>query len=421
MRRDFEYEIEYLDILSEYHTQSLDLLLSLTSIFSDRVRSAEVLDHQTVDSATEHLLYCVSDRKTPWHLPYRKNFVLLIKVVITHVAKSKCKLAIYSKVDWMTDRLPFGNSMIKHAALQDMQLDALDLIDVLSDQVRRLVGAHGRTKKAIAIFGLVGQQDKVSEFAGSESPLNARLRRARKRKTLSALALSSLGSLAETIMISILQLVGKCVRWGWRTVSANNFILTLLMLSFVLNTILVLMGSSEWWLERRAGKYMSRLGVGSDIILSKSIFLHDLDNAAPLAVVPTEELNPSERMCRDTFNNIMSHSSPGSDFEAFPLPDQSLHSSAALRLQGTRQHLSTKRHDLLVAMRVVNGIDRAVIRAEWENWLMEENKRCQQLNSLLNNNDTGMAEAVRMKLTDWYNGYCASCRLEGSRTSIRPL
>lgn len=53
-----------------------------------------------VEVANEHLLYVISDRKLPWHLPHGDNFLLLTKVVITHVAKSKCKLALYTKVDW---------------------------------------------------------------------------------------------------------------------------------------------------------------------------------------------------------------------------------------------------------------------------------------------------------------------------------
>lgn len=53
-----------------------------------------------VEVSNEHLLYVVSDRKKPWHLPHRDSFFLLTKVVITHLAKSKCKLAVYTKVDW---------------------------------------------------------------------------------------------------------------------------------------------------------------------------------------------------------------------------------------------------------------------------------------------------------------------------------
>ena len=48
----------------------------------------------------DHICYVVTDKKTPWHLPYHKDFMLVSVIVITHVAKSKCKLAIYTKVGW---------------------------------------------------------------------------------------------------------------------------------------------------------------------------------------------------------------------------------------------------------------------------------------------------------------------------------
>lgn len=53
-----------------------------------------------IDVSNDHLCYVVTDRKTPWHLPYSQDFSLLSKIVITHVAKSKCRLAVYTKVDW---------------------------------------------------------------------------------------------------------------------------------------------------------------------------------------------------------------------------------------------------------------------------------------------------------------------------------
>ncbi len=60
-----------------------------------------MLDYQVIDVKEEHLLYVVSDRKVPWHLPHQKDAVLVSKVVITHVAKSRCKLGVYVKVDWL--------------------------------------------------------------------------------------------------------------------------------------------------------------------------------------------------------------------------------------------------------------------------------------------------------------------------------
>ena len=57
-------------------------------------------DTQTIDLLNDHLCYVVTDQKTPWHLPHHKDFSLVSTIVISHVAKSKCKLAVYTKVDW---------------------------------------------------------------------------------------------------------------------------------------------------------------------------------------------------------------------------------------------------------------------------------------------------------------------------------
>ena len=82
MRREFEFVIE-----------SRNWLGTPTK--------APVHDYQVVDSMNDHLCYVVTDKRTAWHLPFKRNFRLVSKIVITHVAKSKSKLAIFTKVEWL--------------------------------------------------------------------------------------------------------------------------------------------------------------------------------------------------------------------------------------------------------------------------------------------------------------------------------
>ena len=106
--------------------------------------------------------------------------------------------------------------------------------------------------------------------------------------------------------------------------------------------------------------------------------------------------------------------------------------STAKRLRRTRQHLGTYRHDLVVAMRVVNNIEQEMLKAEWENWLMDENSRCQQAEIMLRNTlkPSGKAkmnkaqkvlqqeEDVRTdELRKWQEDYCGSCKMEQARLS----
>lgn len=116
-------------------------------------------------------------------------------------------------------------------------------------------------------------------------------------------------------------------------------------------------------------------------------------------------------------------------------------SSTARRLHRTRQTLGSYRHDLLVAMRVVNSVEREMLRAEWENWLLDENNRCRQVGRMLQEKDsdrnqttahsassgTSKGAGEEQKVMDakggtrldevraWYEEYCGSCRRERDR------
>lgn len=124
--------------------------------------------------------------------------------------------------------------------------------------------------------------------------------------------------------------------------------------------------------------------------------------------------------------------------EAGAILSSSTSKTTARRLRRTRQRLGAYRHDLLVAMRVVNSIEKEMIQSEWENWLSDENLRCEQVKMMLvekssdNNSKEGTTaaspsgdatqkivrpidekrvEALKM----WHNEYCGSCRMEKDR------
>ena len=258
MRRTFEYHIEYMDMLR-------------------RNRHAAVIDYQMIDVLNDHLCYVVTDRKTPWHLPYLGHFMLVSKIVITHVAKSRCKLAIYVKVDW-SRMPPVVKDIIEARGLADLELDALDLADVITDQVRRL-GAQSRTKKAIQIFGPIGQQTQATEFTASDSPLASQVRRMVQSRTMTHLVLEALGSLLGNFFTSLMMWCLTLLRWTWKTGNANSIILILLGVSVLTNVFFSSKGTSDWWKERSAGNFMNRLGVGPELMMSKAVHIRDIDAA----------------------------------------------------------------------------------------------------------------------------------------------
>jgi hypothetical protein len=252
MRRDFEFQIDFQDVFG-------------------RSLHAGVVDSQVIDVMNDHICYVVTDTKTPWHLPHHKDFVMVSKIVITHVAKSKCKLAIYTKIEWSKQHI--SKSLIERQALDDCGLDALDLADVIADQVRKL-GPGSKTKKAIHIFGYIGAQSGLSK------------RPQIKQRTLTHMLLETLRSFGESAISSVMMWAFAVIRSLWKITSAHRILILGLLLSMFMNAFFTSRDTSEWWTERNAAKFMNRIGVGPNTMMSKAIYLKDLDEA--LTALPSD-------------------------------------------------------------------------------------------------------------------------------------
>ena len=260
MHRTFQYSIAYTGVLGQ-------------------VSRMDVLDSQTIDVLSQHLCYVITDRKNPVHLPLNEQYTLVSKIVITHVAKSTCKLSIYTKVDW--SKQPFlAGGIIERRALSDLKLDALDLGDVISEQVRRL-GSQGtsQTKKALHIFGAVGQETQVTEFEGRNRNLSSQTRGNARKRTLLHLYLEALGSFLEDVLTSVVMWAVAAVKWSWKVANVNWLILFFLCISVISNTFFLSQQSIEWWQNYRATQYMNKLGIGQGLFMNKVVSIHDLEAA----------------------------------------------------------------------------------------------------------------------------------------------
>lgn len=255
MRRDFHFQIDYQDMLRRH-------------------RQTNVVDYQVIEVMNDHVCYVVRDMKTPWHLPHHEDFMLVTKIVVTHVAKSKCKLTIYTKVEW-SNAPTFAKGLVERQALDDLDLDAVDLGDVVADQVRKL-GPQSRTKKAIQIFGHVGQQTSVSLFSAAES---MKSKSQIKQRTLTSMLYETTSSFMESAISSLMMWTFAALKKIWEICSTHGILISILILSIGTNIVFTGKDTSVWWTERNAAKFMSRIGVGPNLVMSKAVYLKDLDDA----------------------------------------------------------------------------------------------------------------------------------------------
>ncbi|KAJ5227222.1 uncharacterized protein N7469_007228 [Penicillium citrinum] len=400
LRRDFHYSISTMNALGQ-------------------PQDNEISDYQIIDVLNDHLCYVITDKRTPWHLPFRRSFRLVTKVVITFVSKSKSKLAVYTKVEWLRSPLGLKNIISKKAS-DDLEQDALDLVDLVNDQVRRL-GAHSRTKKAITIFGHVGRQNSTSHFAGVGANLKLEPRKRRTQRAmhqlLSETVLSFLESTVSFLMLSLFDIL----RWSWKTVNAHKVLLFILVSSVLMNGFYSSRDTWDWWHERHASNFLARMGVQPNLVMSKTIYIQDIDEAIANSTIWPNDGNVSS--CFSAFHeNSMRHAELPLSLTSSG-PRDAVAKSATKRFQQTRERLGAYRYNLLVALRVVNSIEKEVIQSEWERWLREELRRCRQVEVILSGNGEdgeagAQAQAERIfaentgSVMEWYDRYCTSCRLE---------
>ncbi|KAI9166887.1 hypothetical protein HJFPF1_03002 [Paramyrothecium foliicola] len=407
LRRDFQFKVDYVDMLG-------------------RPKTADVQDSQTIDIFNEHVTYVATHTKTAWHLPHSQFFKVVTKIVITHVAKSKCKLAVYVRIDWSKPPA-FSKNLVERQALRDATSDAEELAELATDQVRKL-GARSRTNRAIHVYGHVGHQAQVVLF--SPPATDSRRKQAIKPRTLTTMLFETVRSFGESAVSSLIMWALAVVRKLFGVISAQRLLLLVLCFSGFTNLLLTSTETSTWWKERRAATFMHAVGVKPNMVMSKAIYVADIAEAA--GSMTRQPLFPENSTCFATFKELLD----ATDLDA-PWEDagSTLLSSAsqatAQRLRRTRQRLGSYRHDLLVAMRVVNSVEREVLQSEWEHWLLQEKALCDDLDSILRpdassrtkkpgtgqKKESGRSSAIeklsperRKALEQWRDGHCGSCR-----------
>lgn len=359
MRREFQFRVNYTDIFG-------------------RERNDDVQDEQTIDLFSDHVTYEVTHRRTAWHLPHSRAFKLISKIVITHVAKSKCKLAIYVKIDW--SRTPaLSKNLVERQALHDVKSQAEELAELATDQVRKL-GSRSRTNKAIYVYGHVGNQTQVVVF--SPGSTDSKKKQAVTPRSLTSMVFDTVRSFAESCITSVIMWTFAAIKRLFGILTAHRVIIALLLFSGLLNLMLTSSSTSTWWQERSAARFMRRIGVSPHPIMSKAIYFSDLAEATGAGgMAPT--LGNENSTCYSTFTDLMKTSDLDAPWEESSSTLAPSSRTAARRIRRTKQRLGTYRHDLVVAMRVVNSIERELMQSEWENWLTNENSLCDELGDVL--------------------------------------
>jgi len=168
---------------------------------------------------------------------------------------------------------------------------------------------------------------------------------------------------------------------------------------------------------------MARLGVVPNTVMGRTVWLKDVEQFVLDNRLGSDVSTLHSGACSSTFSSLVS----SLDASVSPV-GYALNVSIAAptrnmlaRVSQQRQNLGKHRHDLLVALRLVNRVERDFLEAEWEEWVWREGSRCQRAKKLLDQRQDASSQGSDHG--EWWNGYCASCveamnGLESSSASI---
>jgi hypothetical protein len=129
------------------------------------------------------------------------------------------------------------------------------------------------------VFGPVGQQTQSIQLLASDlAPADLKGSKRLRYRSLSRLVVYAARRLAIAYFFIGLGWSIQLISWASRTVTAHRFLITVLALSAGFNFFHSSRDSWDWWQERKAGQYMARLGVKPNAVMTKSIWLKDLED-----------------------------------------------------------------------------------------------------------------------------------------------
>jgi hypothetical protein len=368
----------------------------------------------------DHLCYVITERKTAWFLPYSNFYTLVLKIVVTHVAKSHCRLSIFVRVDW-SKKPVFGKRLIDHQAYYHLQAYAATLADILADQASRL-GVQGGTsaRKAINVFGPIGlATESVQLLASDLAPADLKGMKRTRYRSLLRLVFYAMRRMTITYFFVVLGWFVQLIKWSVTTFSAHRFLIFALLGSVCANFLFSYKESWTWWQDRKARVFMSALGVKPNAIMGRSIWLRDLDNftATTAQVAQQPNVGPETEKCGAAFTELLSQLDASSN----PMTStQVLEKSAPTdrdmltRIARNRHQYGEQRHSLMVGLRLLGRLERDMLQAEWEEWVWRENARCKKVGDLIRHNpvlgnETEVVKEGEEALGKWWDGYCRSC------------
>lgn len=336
-------------------------------------------DFQKISRRVEHLDYTVVAYRRPWEYPYGSTFFLHIKLNISFVSKTKSRLRMWIDVDWQKQH-HLSRGVLLQAIRTDIKPRVNNVTHFIEREVLHRLGLQSKTSKAVRLYGRVGVNSKpmilnVAEST-SEVVVVKRLTIFDLIKRYPAIFVTSLFTELFLFLIVVVSTIGSFL-------STNGVLITCLATSILYNTWLSGKSSITYYQHRSAVKLLHNVGNYPVGLMARGVTLLEIDELAynSTSPVPVAE----QGTCYQTFLDGQERTGSGQKYH--------------VAFGASRHSLAQTRNDLMVAMKVVNGIETEIVKGEWAAHLGSEARHCEELKRL-GFDDPGLVPAAVKETCD---------------------
>lgn len=321
--------------------------------------TVQKMDYQKISKRVEHLDYTVLTYRQLEQYPFGSKSSSIVKFNISFVSKTKSRLRMWLDVDWKGQNYLL-RGMVQQAVLAEFLPNVGQVTHFIEREVLDRLGLQSKTSKAVRIYGRVGGHSEPFYLDKNQDPLLVARRRRLSLlnliKIYPAEFMTSLYTESFLLMLAALSQV-------WDIISANGIIFMLLVLSLLANTWLSGKSSVIYWQHRSAVQLLDNINTSPVGLMARAVTLSEINEIA---------YNASSAM----------PANPGKCFDTFTTKQGSIGTEFQSAFMTSRASLARSRNDLLVAMKVLNGIEAEIVKGEWSKFVELENRNCKALDGM---------------------------------------
>ncbi|ORY82040.1 hypothetical protein BCR37DRAFT_393082 [Protomyces lactucae-debilis] len=328
-------------------------------------RKIDRVDWQTILKRTEHLDYTVLWYRRGLEYPSGDSLFVQMKINVSFVSKMRTRIRTWAGIHWLKPNY-LSRGIITSAVMKNLDMLSRHLRHFVERETLDRLGSNSKTSKAVRIYGRVGGPGQVPMAIGKDGAVTMPVF---EKMTLWGLTKKNPSTFVKSLAAEAVLLIYTIARVLTSTVSAHSVLATVMVLSLLFNFYLSGMSTVAYWNTRSATRLLRNIDEAPFGLMSRGITLNDIQEIAMNKTIWT----PRDGQCYGVFEQLSS------------LPAASSRYHEAFRT--TRNGLSRTRHDLLVAMRMVNGLEAEIVKGEWEAFLVEEQSQCRAAKQLALSDD----------------------------------